>query len=271
MHHLKITAVFSVILIWLGGCATPNTPPVMKVSASSHELATGEILHRQILADFELHPDPALQSYVQTIVLKLSQHAERKLDYKVTVLKDERIYAISAPGGKIYITSSFLTFLKNEAELAAVLGHEIGELQFLDPHFDPLKKTISGATKAGQMIGPFFGQIGALATLGLVTLQAVYLNDPGLGTRIESSDRWAMHAMLNEKYDPQALLNVLEHFAKYDRQALSLFYDYYQSRPITVDRLRAAHEEFGKLKLGELELKTNFEEYRKETSTLQEA
>lgn len=160
---------------------------------------------------------------------------------------------------------------KNESELAAVLGHEIGQLQYLDPQFDPVKKTVMGVTKAGQMIGPFFGQIGALATLGLAALHAAYARDPNLETRMQASDRWAMRHLLEEKYDPQALLNVLEHFAKYDRQALSLFYDYYQSRPITVERLRAAHAEFKKLNLEGLDLKTNVEEYRKKTDPLKSA
>lgn len=243
----------------------------MKISATSNELAAGEMLHKQIISDFHPLEDANLNAYIQSIVTELSKSAPRKLHYEAVVLKDERIYAISAPGGKIYITTSFLTFLKNESELAAVLGHEIGQLQYLDPQFDPVKKTVLGVTKVGQMIGPFFGQIGALATLGLVALQAAYARDPNLEARMQASDRWAMTHLLKEGYDPQALLSVLEHFAKYDRQALSLFYDYYQSRPITVERLRAAHLEFKKLDLEGLDLKTNFEAYREKTASLKNA
>lgn len=240
----------------------------MKVSASSSELAAGELLHRQIISDFEPLNDAQINAYVQSVVDSLARHADRKLPYEAIVLKDERIYAISAPGGKIYITTSFLSFLKNEAELASVLGHEIGQLQFLAPQFDPVRKTVNGVTQAGQMIGPLFGQIGALATLGLIALQAAYAQDPDLTKRMEASDQWAMRGLLEENYDPQALLNVLEHFAKYDRQALSLFYDYYQSRPITVERLKAAHAEFKTLDLTGLSLKTNFENYRDKMESL---
>lgn len=243
----------------------------MKISASSNELAAGEILHQQIISDFQPFENTELNAYIQNIVNSLSKNANRKLNYEAIVLKDERIYAISAPGGKIYITTSFLSFLKSESELAAILGHEIGQLQMPDPQFNPVKKTVTGVTKAGQMIGPFFGQIGALATLGLVALHAAYARDPNIETRMRESDQWAMTSLLKEKYDPQALLSVLEHFAKYDRQALSLFYDYYQSRPITVERLRAAHAEFKKLNLEGLDLKTNVGQYQEKIESLRKA
>lgn len=264
---------FAILIACLlvSSCASQPAKPSMKVSATSNELAAGEMLHEQIIGDFQPLEDAHLNTYIQSIVTALSKKAHRKLNYQAIILRDERIYAISAPGGKIYITTSFLSFLKNESELAAVLGHEIGQLQYLDPQFDPIKKTVTGVTKAGQMIGPFFGQIGALATLGLVALHAAYARDPNLETRMQASDRWAMRSLLLEKYDPQALLNVLEHFAKYDRQALSLFYDYYQSRPITVERLRAAHAEFGKLKLDGLDLKTNVGQYQEKISLLKTA
>jgi len=268
---LKKIALLLTTLIVLTSCSSQPGKPTMKVSATSNELAAGEMLHQQIIHDFQPLADTELNAYAQSIVTALSKNAGRKLNYETVILKDERIYAISAPGGKIYITTSFLSFLKNESELAAVLGHEIGQLQYLDTQFNPVKKTVLGVTKAGQMVAPFFGQIGALATLGLVALHAAYARDPNLETRMQASDRWAMTHLLEEKYDPQALLSVLEHFAKYDRQALSLFYDYYQSRPITVERLRAAHAEFKKLNLDGLDLKTNVGQYQKKMEALKTA
>ncbi len=196
---LKKSFVVLTICLLISSCASQTGKPSMKVSATSNELAAGEILHQQIIRDFQPLENPELNTYVQSIVTTLSKNAERKLTYETVILKDERIYAISAPGGKIYITTSFLSFLKDESELAAVLGHEIGQLQYLDPQFNPVKKTILGITKTGQMVGPFFGQIGALATLGLVALHAAYSRDPNLETRMQASDRWAMQSLLEEK------------------------------------------------------------------------
>ena len=112
------------------------------------------------------------------------------------------------------------------------------------------------------------GQIGALASLGLTGLHAAYARDPDLETRVLSSDRWAMSTLLKEGYDPQALVDILTHFAKYDRQLLSQFYDYYQSRPITVKRVNNANAEFKKLELEGHSLETFFDRYQKNTEKL---
>ena len=267
-----IKPLFSLFLITsliLSGCASHPDKTSNHFSGSSKEAEAGEAIHDKILDGFQPYSDPQINEYVQSVVTKLSTHAKRKnLNYRVMILSDERIYAISAPGGEIYITTAFLGFINNEAELAAVLGHEIGELQFLNPQFNPVRKTLDGVTKVGSMVGPIFGQFGALASLGLVGLHAAYARDPDLETRVISSDRWVMRAMLEDGYDPQALVDVLTHFAKYDRQLLSMFYDYYQSRPITVKRVNTANAEFKKLNLEGRNLETFFDRYKKNTANL---
>jgi len=94
------------------------------------------------------------------------------LVYRFTILYDEKIYATSAPGGYIYLTTGMLNFLQNEAELASVLAHEIGRLQYKDPRFTQSDDVLNAATQAGASIAPMFGPIGSLASLGLVLLQA---------------------------------------------------------------------------------------------------
>ena len=82
-----------------------------QVSSSSSELTAGEAIHEQIINDFQSYPDLKLNNYVQEILSKLAQNAKRKnLNYRATILQNERIYATSAPGGEIYITTAFLVF-----------------------------------------------------------------------------------------------------------------------------------------------------------------
>jgi predicted Zn-dependent protease len=69
------------------------------------------------------------QNYVDGVGQELAKRCKRKkLKFKFTVLDDKLVNAFAAPGGFIYITTGIMKMLKNEAELAGVLGHEIGHV-----------------------------------------------------------------------------------------------------------------------------------------------
>jgi predicted Zn-dependent protease len=74
--------------------------------------------------------DDVVEHYLESIASKLGQCSQRpEVQYSVRVLDaPEVINAISIPGGHIYVTSGLLDFVQTEAELAAVLGHEIGHI-----------------------------------------------------------------------------------------------------------------------------------------------
>jgi predicted Zn-dependent protease len=73
--------------------------------------------------DFDILPD--LTAYVNEVGQKLAAVSDRKLPYEFVVLNNPVPNAWALPGGKIAVNAGLLTELKNEAELAAVLGHEI--------------------------------------------------------------------------------------------------------------------------------------------------
>ena len=69
--------------------------------------------------------DPALIEYVRGVGMKLAAYSEVDLPYEFTVLNSSVPNAWALPGGKIAINRGLLTEIRSEAELAAVLGHEI--------------------------------------------------------------------------------------------------------------------------------------------------
>ena len=100
----------------------------MLVSAHQ-ELALGQQAHRQILQEYTPYADTALQQYVDTVGQQLAAVSHRpELTYTFTVLDSTEINAFALPGGYVYITRGLLAYLNSEAELAAVLGHEIGHV-----------------------------------------------------------------------------------------------------------------------------------------------
>ena len=264
-------------LILLNGCATAakrglDTEAIAEQSAGSSEQAVGARIHREILASFYSYTDPRVVRYVDDLGHSLAAQAKRHdLQYRFTILYSEKIYATSAPGGYVYVTTGMLNFLENEAELAAVLAHEIGEQQYPDKRFTKSDDVINAAAQTGSAVGPMFGPLGSLASLGLVLLQAY--NESTFktpGERLLGSDAAAMKYLMSAGYDPQALLDVQEHFLKAGEKMMPYFMDYYQSRPITEERIAMIKKEFQKLPLGGKSLITDPVEYQEVTRGVQE-
>ena len=69
--------------------------------------------------------DPAVATYVREVGERLAQASDRRLPYEFAVVNDSVPNAWALPGGKIAVNRGLLTELHSEAELAAVLGHEI--------------------------------------------------------------------------------------------------------------------------------------------------
>ena len=135
----------------LAGCVrNPATgrSELMLVS-ESQEIQMGRQYDSQVVATIGLYPDPALQSYVQTLGTRLAATSERpRLPWRFRVVDDPAVNAFAVPGGFIYVTRGILAHMNNEAQLATVLGHEIGHVT--------ARHTASQMTKE------------QLATLGLV-------------------------------------------------------------------------------------------------------
>lgn len=126
---LAATALCAAALI--PGCAVnPATGQRNFVLMSEDsEIALGRQSHQQIIDQFGVYQDPELQRYVQAIGEELGKRSHRPdLVYRFTVLDSDQINAFALPGGYIYITRGIMAYLNSEAELAAVLGHEIGHV-----------------------------------------------------------------------------------------------------------------------------------------------
>lgn len=97
------------------------------------EIRIGRENHPKILRAFGgTYDDPALARYVSSIGALLVQTVERKdLSYSFTVLNSDVVNAMAIPGGYIYVTRGLLALVDNEAQLAAVLAHELGHLTAL--------------------------------------------------------------------------------------------------------------------------------------------
>jgi predicted Zn-dependent protease len=134
MRKNKIYASFFIIIllsIILVQCATnPVTgkKEIMLISKSM-EIQMGKEIDQAIKNEYGIYYDPQLDSYLNRIARKLVPHCHRPgLKYYFSVLDTPVENAFAAPGGYIYITRGLLALMNSEAELAVVLGHELGHV-----------------------------------------------------------------------------------------------------------------------------------------------
>lgn len=152
-----------------------------------------------------LYPDQRLQSFVDLVGNKLVENSvarETPYNYEFHLLADERtINAFALPGGQIFITYALFSQL-NEAQLAGVLGHEIGHVigrhsaeRIADSQF---WKTVSMGASVGADAGSIVGSIG----------QNTLLKN-GRGDELESDDLGVLF-MLRSGYDPNEMIEVMK-------------------------------------------------------------
>ncbi len=173
--------------------------------SEAEEIEQGRRFNRVILAQYGVYDDPGLQAYVSQIGQRLAQTSHRAhLEYQFTVLDSPEINAFALPGGYIYITRGIMAYLDSEAELAGVLGHEIGHVTARH----------SVRQQGGQFASDLLGILIA-ATTGSNELASASQSIGtgiirGYGREYElEADRLGAEYLHNIGHDPEVMLGVI--------------------------------------------------------------
>lgn len=115
----------------LAGCVTDPVTGQKKLSLLSREqeIQLGQQGDAQIVAQYGVYNDPALAAHVSAIGQAVAaQSDDPNYPYTFRVLNTPVVNAFALPGGYIYVTRGLLSYLDNDAQLAMVLGHEVGHV-----------------------------------------------------------------------------------------------------------------------------------------------
>ena len=128
----KAAAAAVLLLFFLtSSCAVNPVTGRKEISLISEqgEIAMGEKTDVEIKQQYGVYNDPGLQAYVEKVGMRLAPYSHRpQLTYHFAVLDTPVINAFAVPGGYIYVTRGILALMQTEAELAVVLGHELGHV-----------------------------------------------------------------------------------------------------------------------------------------------
>ena len=121
--------------------------------SESQEAELGRQADAQIRSEMGVYDDAALQEYITAVGSSLAAASHRPdLPWQFAVIDSPVVNAFAVPGGYIYLTRGLLAYLNDEAELAGVLGHEIG-------HVTARHSVQAYSRAAGAQMGLLLGQI----------------------------------------------------------------------------------------------------------------
>ena len=134
MKHIPSAFTLAVALAALLGLGSCAVNPVsgkqqFNLMSESQEVQTGRQGDAEVRKQYGVYDAPALQASINEIGRGLAAQSHRPdLPYRFTVLDSTEVNAFALPGGPIYITRGLLAYLNSEAQVAAVLGHEVGHV-----------------------------------------------------------------------------------------------------------------------------------------------
>ncbi|HSE26748.1 MAG TPA: M48 family metalloprotease [Gemmatimonadales bacterium] len=195
------------------GCATnpaTGSRELMLVS-ESQEIELGRQTYQASVATYGLVPDSALQAWVAGIGLRMAAVSERPhLPWAFGVLDDPVINAFAAPGGFVMVTRGLLTHINSEAELASVLGHEIGHVTARHSAQAITRQQLATVGLVGAaIVKPELGGVLQAAQQGLGLLFLKFGRD-----QESQSDMLGFRYMMRTRYDPREADDVFETLAR---------------------------------------------------------
>jgi len=157
--------------------------------------------------------DPALIEYVQGVGQKVAAVSDVQLPYEFTVLNSSVPNAWALPGGKIAINRGLLTELNNEAELAAVLGHEVVHAAARHSAQQMSRAQLLQGLVVATSVVASDASYGDLAVGGAGVAAQLISTKYGRSAELES-DKYGMRYMALAGYDPQGAVTLQETFVR---------------------------------------------------------
>lgn len=204
----------------LVGCGTKSVNPVTgreerSVMSEADEVREGAKAHQEILKEYGVLKNDRVQNYVNDIGQRLAKLSHRsQLKWTFTVLDSPEINAFALPGGYVYLTRGIMAYLDSEADLAGVVGHEIGHVT---ARHGAQRATRQQDAALVGLLGGLFGAVldakgggGIGQQIGQVTQAAAAGNIARYGREQElQADGLGAEYLSRVNYDPRNMIDVI--------------------------------------------------------------
>src|SRR5436309_623820 len=212
MTHSRFPLVALVAVVVVGCAVNPATGArQLMLISESQEIAMGRDYDQQVTASIGLYADTAWQHWIQQFGARLAASSERpNLPWTFRVVDDPVVNAFALPGGYIYVTRGILAHLNSEAELAGVVGHEIGHVTARHSVSRMTKQQLAQLGLAvGAIASPDVGRYAGLASQALGVLFLKYSRDDE-----SQADELGLRYLRRASYDAREMPHVFEMLAR---------------------------------------------------------
>lgn len=199
------------------------------------EVALGEQLKAQVLAEEEVLNDEVVQEYVNDVGKRLIARSPKLIPDGIqptfTVLVGDDVNAFTIPGGHIFVYTGLLRFAESESELAGVMAHELGHVS--ERHIAKQLVTQLGLQSVGAMV--LGRDPSAIAELAATIAANGYLLRYSRGAESEA-DEVGMELMLPSGLAPEAMIHFFEKLREMEGRDPSAVEVFLSSHPPPKDR-----------------------------------
>ncbi|MCY4356995.1 MAG: M48 family metalloprotease [Gammaproteobacteria bacterium] len=216
LRHASLRlAVLWLILHLLASCAVnPATGSANLVLMSENrERDVGLEEHEKVIESQPVLKDQALNAYITKVGNRIAAASHRPdLDYTFTIIDSPAINAMALPGGYVYVNRGLLNFMNSEAELAAVIAHEVGHITARHAVQQQARGALArtAATVGGIVTAVATGSGYAGSQISQVASIWAQSGLSGYGREMElQADSLGAEYLLNAGYDPSAVIDVV--------------------------------------------------------------
>jgi predicted Zn-dependent protease len=221
-QRVIVIILLAVAAFAVGGCAVnPATGRhEFTLVTPAQEAAMGREGYAAAVAEYGAYDDAALTAYVDSVGRRVARASEQpQLAWRFTVLDDPAVNAFAMPGGYIYVTRGLLAHMQSEAQLAGVLGHEIGHVTARHSARQITQQQLAGlGLGIASAVSPAFRRYGSTAEQALGLLMLKYSRDDE-----SQADELGVRYASISGYDPREIpgtFRTLQRIAEHAGQSL---------------------------------------------------
>jgi len=232
-------AVLAILVCCLAASCAVN--PVtgkkeLSLISEQQELAIGEETDGQVRGQYGVYADDPMSGYVTASGKDIAVHTHLpNLPYRFAVLDSPVINAFAVPGGYVYLTRGILALMNSEAEMAVVLGHELGHVNARHSVRKMSQMILFQAGLAiGSAISDTFAKISGIAGIGVSLLFLKFSRDDE-----READALGVAYARSAGYDPSRMVDFFDALERMgDLSGKNSLPGFLSTHPLTKERVR---------------------------------